>query len=90
MSKNVPQNNLIIKLLIFLFIILMCFLIFIKIKQDNDPNRILEEQKTNLFSVIDKTTNVNVTEYSVYGTHFNIEGTLDTIKISGIQINYVN
>ena len=90
MSKNVPQNNLIIKLLIFLFIILMCFLIFIKIKQDNDPNRIMEEQKTNLFSVIDKTTNVNVTEYSVYGTHFNIEGTLDTIKISGIQINYVN
>ena len=90
MSKNIPQNNLTIKILIVLFIILMCFLIFIKIKQDNDPNRIMEEQKTNLFSVIDKTTNVNVTRYSVYGTHFNVEGTLDTVKISGIKINYVD
>lgn len=90
MSKNIPQNNLTIKILIVLFIILMCFLIFIKIKQDNDPNRIMEEQRTNLFSVIDKTTNVNVTKYSVYGTHFNVEGTLNTVKISGIKINYVD
>lgn len=68
----------------------MCILIFIKIQTDNNPAKILEEQKALLFSTVDKTTNVNITKYAVYGTHFNIEGTLDIIKISGISINYVD
>ena len=65
-------------------------LIFIKICHDNDPNKILQDQKNTLFSTIDKTINVNVTKYTTYGTHFNLEGTLSIIKISGIEINYVD
>ena len=65
-------------------------LIFIKISYDNNPERILQEQKEELFSIIDKTNTVNVTKFFTYGTHFNIEGTLDIIKISGIQINDVD
>ena len=50
----------------------------------------MEEQQKNIFSTVDKNTSVNVKKYSVYGTHFNIEGTLDIVKISGININYVD
>lgn len=68
----------------------MCILLFVKFHKDNNPSKILEEQKSLLFSTIDKNTNVKVTKYSTYGTHFNIEGTLDIIKISGIKINSVD
>lgn len=68
----------------------MCILVFLKIHKDNDPNRIIEEQKTALFSSVDRNTNVNLTKYYVYGTNFNIEGTFDIVKISGIKINYVD
>lgn len=91
MKINIPHSKeLFIKITIILFIILMCILVFLKIHKDNDPDRIIEEQKTMLFSSIDKNTNVNLTKYYVYGTHFNIEGTFDIIKISGIKINYVD
>ena len=68
----------------------MCVLIFTKIKNDNNPQKLLTEQKNTLFASIDKTNNVNVTKFMVYGTHFNLEGTLDIIKISGIKIDYVD
>ena len=68
----------------------MCVLVFIKIRKDTNPEKILAEQKSNLFNTIEKTNVVNVTKYMVYGTHFNIEGTLDIIKISGIKIDYVD
>lgn len=91
MKINMPQNKkILIKFVILLFIILMCVLVFLKIQTDNDSSKILEEQKASLFSTIDKNTNVNATKYTVYGTHFNIEGTLDIIKISGIKISYVD
>jgi hypothetical protein len=88
---NIPQNKEIwLRIVVILFVILMCILVFVKIRKDNDPAKILEEQKNSLFSTIDKNTNVNVTKYTVYGTHFNIEGTLDIVKISGIKISYVD
>lgn len=91
MNKNMPKyKKLLIKIIIILFIILMCFLIFLKIRKDTNPTKISEEQKSLLFSTIDKNTNVNITKYTVYGTHFNIEGTLDIVKISGIKINNVD
>ena len=40
--------------------------------------------------MIDKTNSVNVTKYAIYGTHFNIEGNLNLIKISGIKVDYVD
>lgn len=84
------EKNLFLKITIFLFVILMCILLYIKIHQDRNPAKILEEQKSLLFSTIDKNTNGKITKYSIYGTHFNLEGTLDIIKISGIRINYVD
>jgi hypothetical protein len=91
LKVNIPHSKeLFIKITIILFVILMCILVFFKIHKDNDPAKILEEQKTMIFSTIDKNINVNVTKYFVYGTHFNIEGNFDIIKISGIKINYVD
>lgn len=79
-----------IKIVIISFVILMIILLLIKLHSHNDTSKILEEQQKNIFSTVDKNTSVNVKKYSVYGTHFNIEGTLDIVKISGININYVD
>ena len=46
--------------------------------------------RKNLFNLVDKTSLVNITKYAIYGTHFNIEGTLDLIKISGIKVENVD
>lgn len=91
LKKKLSINKgLFIKIAIILFAILMCVLVFIKIRTDNNPTKILEEQRALLFNTIDKNTNVNVTKYTVYGTHFNIEGTLDIVAISGIKISNVD
>ncbi len=91
MKKDKPQSQgILIKVIILLFVIFMCSLIFIKIRNDNDPNRIIEKQRSEIFSNIDKTNTANITKFYTYGTHFNIEGTLDIVKISGIQINFVD
>ena len=79
-----------IKIIVILFIILMTVLIFVKFRKDNNPDKITEEQKNALFSSIDSNTNVKITKFATYGTHFNLEGTLDIVKLSGIKINYVD
>lgn len=68
----------------------MCVLVFIKIKKDTNPEKLLLDQKDALFSTIDKNSTANITKFMVYGTHFNLEGTLDIVKISGINIDYVD
>lgn len=83
-------ENLKIKIIIALFISLMFILIFIKISNDTNQEKIELRQKQELFDVIDKKSNVNISKYTVYGTHFNIEGTIDIQKVSGIKINYVD
>ena len=79
-----------IKIIVILFIILMCALIFIKFKRDTNPAKKAEQQINSIFATIDKTTKVNINKYAVYGTHFNIEGAFDLLKISGIKINYID
>ena len=79
-----------LKIIILFFSFLMCLLVIVKIKNYINPQRILEEKKAQIYNLVDKTTFVNTTKYTVYGTHFNIEGTLDIIKISGIKIDYVD
>lgn len=79
-----------IKIIVILFVILMCVLIFTKFHKDTDPSQVEEEQRNAIFSQIDNNTKVNVSKYAVYGTHFNIEGSFDIVKISGIKINYVD
>lgn len=79
-----------LKIIVILFVILMCILIFTKFHKDTDPSLAEEEQKNSIFSQIDNNTKANISKYAVYGTHFNIEGSFDILKISGIKINYVD
>ena len=91
MNIHIPQNKeSAIKFAVIFFIILMCILITAKLINDNDKSKIIEDQRKSLFNSLNKNNKVNVTKYFVYGTHFNIEGTLDIIKISGIKISYVD
>ena len=86
MINKLPKN---LKIIIIFFFILMCFLIFIKIKNDYSPEKIKQAKEMELYNLIDKTNLVKVTKYSIYGTHFNVEGTVDIIKLSGIKVNYI-
>ncbi|MBP3832163.1 MAG: N-acetylmuramoyl-L-alanine amidase [Clostridia bacterium] len=73
-----------INLIVIFFILLMIFLIFIKIKNDNNSQTIIQTKTASLFQNINNTAKVN--KYIVYGTHFNLEGSLEIPKISGISI----
>ncbi len=91
MSNNKTKGkNRLLNFIIVFFILFMIVLIYIKVKQDNDPQKIKELRTQEIFSSIDKLNSVNVTKYAVYGTHFNVEGTLDIINISGINVDYVD
>ena len=87
MISKLPKN---LKIIIICFSIFMCFLIIVKIINDNSSENILKEKKSELYNLIDKSTFVNTSKYTIYGTHFNIEGTIDIVKISGIKVNYVD
>lgn len=91
MVKNISKyKEILIKITVILFVCLMCFLIFIKFKSDTNMEKKVEAQKADFFETIDKNNIVNVSNYTVYGTHFNIEGTLDIVKVSGISIDSIN
>lgn len=79
-----------IKIIVILFVILMAVLIFVGFRKNNDPDRITEEQKIKLFSSVEKNTNAKVSKFATYGTHFNLDGTIDIVKVSGIKIDYVD
>ena len=87
MINKLPKN---LKIIIICFSIFMCLLIVIKVINDNRPENILKEKKSELYSLVDKTTFVNIEQYSIYGTHFNIEGTLDLVQLSGIRIDSID
>ena len=67
----------------------MLLLLIYKINNSTNPSKVMQEQKNNLFDSISKNLKVNINKYSVYGTHLNLEGTVDILKISGIKITYV-
>lgn len=79
-----------IKLVVSLFIALMIFLIFNKIltKHENDNNTELKTQS--LFENINEFNNAKLEKYTIYGTHFNIEGSIQIPKISDISIYSVH
>lgn len=87
MINKIPKH---LKIVIIFFSFLMCILIIVKIKNDTNPQKILEEKKEQIYNLIDKTIFVDVSKYTIYGTHFNIEGTIDIVKISGIKISNVD
>ena len=79
-----------IHIIVFLFVILMCFLIGFKIYQNSNQAQLIQNQKNNLFNSVEHNALAKVTKYSLYGTHLNIEGSLNIIKISGINITNVD
>ena len=65
----------------------MTFLVYIKIKNDNDETLLVSAKTTELFETVNTKINVNLTKYIIYGTHLNIEGTISIPNISGIYID---
>lgn len=89
-KKKEFNQMIIIRIIIVLFILLMGFLIYYKVKNDTNEELLKQEKVNSLFSTFNSSTYVNVSKYIVYGTHFNIEGTLEINKVSGISIKNVN
>lgn len=87
--KNKHQNKN-IKIAIIFFIILMFILIFLKLYDLTNLDKIAQKQMDELFSKIEKNTSVNVTKYYIYGTNLNIEGNIGIINFSGIKIDSVS
>lgn len=88
--KKRKEKNDSIKAITILFIILVICLITIRIKKETNETVITNAKVSELFSSIDTSNTANVTKYIVYGTHFNLEGTIDITKISGISIDCVD
>ena len=84
------KKNTKIKIIVVLFVILMVYLIYLNYKKANDETAIIATKRAEVFENVDSSTYAKVTKYIVYGTHFNIEGTIDIPKISGISISRVS
>ncbi len=79
-----------IKITIIFFVILMLMLIIFKIYNLTNKANIREKQVNDIFNRIETNSFVNISKYFVYGTHFNLEGNIDIISLSGIKIESVN
>ena len=88
MNKN--NYNIKIKIIIILFTILMIFLIFYRINIYTDKSKQFDEKQTEFINKIDKNSIVHISKFATYGTHLNIEGSLEYIKLSGIRIDKVD
>lgn len=89
-EKSSTNYSLSIKIIIALFVLLMIFLIVYKIKNNNNADLKQQQQINDWFSMYTSSTYAEVSKYIVYGTHFNIEGTLEYTKVSGISIKNVS
>lgn len=78
-----------IKIIVILFIILMVFLIYYNYKTRSDENVRRETKRAEIFQNINSSIYADVTKYIVYGTHFNLEGTIEVPSISGISVSKV-
>ena len=81
MSKNSK-----IKMIVAFFVLLMLFLIINKsiTKRSNDKD--IKMQTSLLFEKINKSSVAKIDKYIIYGTHLNLEGTIQIPKISGISV----
>ena len=87
--KNIHHNKKII-VIILLFFILIFILIFLKIYDLTNETRVKERQMNKLFGKAENNVFGNVTKYYIYGTHFNIEGNINIVNLSGIKIESIN
>lgn len=84
------KKNLKIKIIVILFVILMISLIYLKIRQVTNTQHIIASKTASLFKTVENSNTAQLTKYIVYGTHLNLEGTIDIPKISGISIDRVH
>ena len=84
------KKSLKIKIIVVFFIILMLFLIYTKIKEETDVETISRAKITSLFEKVDNSKLAKISKYIIYGTHFNLEGTVEIPSISGIKIYSAN
>ena len=92
-KKNNKQekklNTKLLPIIIILFMLLMIFLIYQKFFKPQDLESLRAQQIDTIFSSVNKTNMVSVSKYIVYGTHFNIEGSLTIPVVSGISVDNV-
>lgn len=79
-----------IKIIVVLFIILMIFLIYNRVNDNTTQTLSVSAQTSSLFEAVNNSTSAKVSKYIVYGTHLNLEGTIEIPKISGISISHVD
>ena len=73
-------------ILVVLFILLMIILIFVKIISDKKEKNSSISKMNTIFENVVFDSKANITKYYTYGTHLNLEGTIDIPKISKISI----
>ena len=85
MSKNSK-----IKMIVAFFTILMIVLISNRLFTKKSNSKNVELQTSILFEQINKSSTAKIDKYVIYGTHLNLEGTIQIPKISGISIYSVH
>ena len=85
MSKNFK-----IKLIIIFFIILMAFLIINKFLTKHETLNNKELKTETIFENINKFNTAKINNFMIYGTHLNLDGSIELPKISDISIYSVH
>ena len=79
-----------ITIVVVLFILLILFLICNKILTKKEIENNVEIQTDLLFQEINKSSTAKINNFIIYGTHFNLEGSIEIPKISNISIYSVH
>ena len=79
-----------LKIIVILFIILMIILIGIRVSNDKKEKNSISNKMEKIFENIVKDSNANISKFYTYGTHLNIEGSIEIPKISKISISNIS
>lgn len=77
-------------LVVTLFVLLIVFLICNRILTKKEIDKNVEIQTASLFQDINKSSIAKVNNFIIYGTHFNLDGSIEIPKISNISIYSVH
>ena len=84
------NKSLKVKITVVLFIVLIIFLICNKLLTKKEIEKNVEIQTASLFQEINLSSTAKINKYIIYGTHFNLEGSIEIPKISNISIYSVH
>ena len=79
-----------IKIVVVFFIILMAFLIFNKFRTKNEVENNTELKTQAIFENINEFNTAKINKFIIYGTHLNLDGSIELPKISDISIYSVH